>query len=60
VTSYVRRKDVSPEYAAETAAASSLFHPGHQVMLLYEQVDKLTSLGETPQEDDVMTLEAQI
>jgi hypothetical protein len=29
-------------------------------MLWYKQVDKLTSLGETPQEEDVMVLEAQI
>lgn len=37
------------------------FYPGHQVVSLHKQVDKLTSLGETPQEeDDVMILKDQI
>jgi hypothetical protein len=36
------------------------FYPGHQVVLLHKKVDKLTSLGETPQEEDVMILKAQI
>jgi uncharacterized protein YidB (DUF937 family) len=29
-------------------------------MLLYKQVDKLTPLGETPQEEDVMIFGVQI